>query len=160
MVPIRAPSRAASARSAELRIDRAPTYDRRDTNKASLSGSRVAPELIKGVFVLALGITTTFACDSGPAVMLLDVYLACASPLMSAGVIDIANRHLSSLKRGHCDVERGKSDFMEILGALGQGQTTNRHPMIGSHHVSDSKKRFLANCTRQVKTQQSPVVNG
>jgi hypothetical protein len=63
MVPILAPSRAASVSSAELRIDNAPTYDRRETNRARASGRIVAPAFIMSAFELAFAGATEFACD-------------------------------------------------------------------------------------------------
>src|SRR5277367_2302986 len=63
MVPIRAPSNAASARSAELRIDSVPTYDSLETRRASLSGSIVAPALSIKAFDAAFEGATEIACD-------------------------------------------------------------------------------------------------
>jgi len=64
IVPSLAPSRAASASNAELRIDNVPTYDRRDTSNARVGGSIVAPAFMirafEAAFVFAVGMT----CDS------------------------------------------------------------------------------------------------
>ena len=63
MVPIRAPSNAASASSAELRMDNVPTYDSLDTSRASLSGNIVAPALSMSAFDAAFEFATEMTCD-------------------------------------------------------------------------------------------------
>ena len=78
IVPSRAPSRAASASSAELRIDNVPTYDKRVTSSASASGRIVAPVLVIDAVGLALGNALEIACDF-PFSSLVDMSLSSAS---------------------------------------------------------------------------------